>query len=374
MSLGFFSFIVNSILLILIDKNIFGSKIKIWVENVFNSSSRTRKTAICIYYFVFVYVLIFVVRYNMSTIYLDTVKVNVVINGVEADITGDILATAREVFGDATVFLGSARLAYLILAKNPALGAYSKIGISIVGGGGTGFTTYRIISRTSNYFGENRELVLNGNLKLGNVVVNTTGNYANIPQHPVLDFLFGMNKSVSVNNIGDKFTTRNYQGQTILESNSEINTNSGIIRALYESNPNWKNNFENHIPTDNPYKPWTINSPYESESGLISFLIDNLTDHLILAIISTYLLLMLLIIFICKLLLSKNIEFQRLSSIKIFKWPLGEQISKLLTWFISIWQQSSSFWIFFIIIILIISNGASLFSFYTMLIILKNTS
>src|SRR6516225_103331 len=122
MSLGFFSFIVNSILLILIDKNIFGSKIKIFVDNIFVS----RKTTIfiCIYYFVFVYILIFIVRDNMSTIYLETVKVNVVINGVEADISGDILATARVVFGDAAVFVGSARLAYLIIAKNPSLGAF----------------------------------------------------------------------------------------------------------------------------------------------------------------------------------------------------------------------------------------------------------
>jgi hypothetical protein len=40
---------------------------------------------------------------------------------------------------------------------------------------------------------------------------------------------------------------------------------------------------------------------------------------------------MLSIIFICKLILSSDIEFKRLSRIKIFKINLGEKIAKLLT-------------------------------------------
>ena len=148
-------------------------------------------------------------------------------------------------------------------------------------------------------------------------------------------------------------------------------------------NPNWKSQFRNYTPPEgpygavrwgNPYSPWTINSPYESESGLISFLIDNLTDHLYLAIISIYLLLMLLLIFICKFILSKDIEFKRISKIKIFKFNLGEKIAKLLTWYISIWQKSSYFWIFFIITTLIIFNGTFVISFYIMLDILKSIS
>lgn len=88
MSLGFFSFIVNLFLLILIKNNIFGSKIKKLVEDL----PKNKKNAIFIFiqYFVFVYMLIFVVRYNLTTIYLEPVRVNVVVNGVEAEITGDI--------------------------------------------------------------------------------------------------------------------------------------------------------------------------------------------------------------------------------------------------------------------------------------------
>ena len=185
MSLGFFSFMANLFLLILIKKNIFGSRIKNLVEDI--PKSKKKAIFIFILYFLFVYILIFLIKYNLTTIYLDTVKVNVVINGVEADITDDILATAREVFGDTAVFLGSARLAYLIIAKNAGLSSLSKIGI-VLGGGTGGYTSYQVIKRTSSYWGENTELVLNGNLRLNNVVVNTTGNYLNIPLHPVLNF------------------------------------------------------------------------------------------------------------------------------------------------------------------------------------------
>jgi hypothetical protein len=230
MSLGFFSFIVNSFLLILIKNNIFGSKIKILVEDI---PKNTKKAIfICIQYFIFVYILIFLVRYNITTIYLETVKVNVVVNGVEADITGDILATAKEVFGDAAVFLGSARLAYLIISKNAGLSTLGRIGI-VLGSGGGGYTTYQVIKRSSNYFGENTELVLKGNLKLNNVVISTTGNYKNIPEHPVLNFLFGMNAGVNYNNVEQSFTTTNYQGQTIFQGKG-----NGVINALNEQNPN----------------------------------------------------------------------------------------------------------------------------------------
>ena len=109
MSLGFFSFMANLFLLILIKKNIFGSRIKILVEDIPKSK------------------------------------------------------------------------------KNAGLSALSKIGI-VIGGGTGGYTSYQVIKRTSSYWGENTELVLNGNLRLNNVVVNTTGNYLNIPLHPVLNF------------------------------------------------------------------------------------------------------------------------------------------------------------------------------------------
>ena len=366
-SLGFFSFIVNSFLLILIEKKVFGSKIKNLVEEI----SKSKKNAIFIWinYFVFVYILIFIVKYNINIIYLDTVKVDVTINGVDASITGEFLAAAKEICGDTAVFLGSARLAYLIISKNSALSSFSKIGIVLASGGG-GLTSYRVIDRSLNYIGvERNEVVLNGNLKLDSVNVITSGNYK-IPDHPVLDLLFGMNKGFNYNNAHQQFKViTNNEGTTILKGTDT----TGIINALDNHNPNWKSQFYNNVPSGNSLNPF-ISSPYENEASLISFLIENLTDHFYLSIITIYLLLMLLLIFICKLILNSDIGFTKLSKIKIFKWNLGEKIAKLLTLFISIWTKSSSFWIFLIIIMLIIFNGVSLFSIFTMLKILKNIS
>ena len=164
---------------------------------------------------------------------MDTVKVNVVVNGVEADITGDILATAKEVFGDTAVFIGSARLAYLIIANNQALSTLSKISI-VLGSGGTGFTSYRVLDRGLNMWGvPKNELILNGNLSLGNVNVTTIGNY-NIPKHLVLSLLFGMNSGVNFNNVHQQFRFINNGGYTTLEG---VN-NAGVINTLYNHNPN----------------------------------------------------------------------------------------------------------------------------------------
>jgi hypothetical protein len=222
MSLGFLSFIANLFLLILIKNNIFGSKIK----NLFEDIPKKKINVIFFFiqYFLFVYFLFFLVRYNLTTIYLDTVRVNVTINGVEANITGDILDTAKEVFVDTAVFLGSARLAYLIISKNNRLNTLSKIGIvlSIASGG---FTSYHILKNNTTILGEKPELVLKDNLKLDNVVISTTGNY-NIPEHPILSLLFGMNAGVNYNNVKQSFTTINRNGKTILqgEGNGVINT------------------------------------------------------------------------------------------------------------------------------------------------------
>lgn len=147
-----------------------------------------------------------------------------------------VIFTAKEVFGDTAVFVGSARLAYLIIAKNSGLSALSKIGI-VRGGGSSGYTSYQVIKKSSTYLGDKTELVLNGNLKLNNVIVTTTLNN-NIPDHPVLNLLFGMNSGVNLNNVQESFRTIHSAGQTILESRSNLTQNSGVINALYAQNAN----------------------------------------------------------------------------------------------------------------------------------------
>ena len=44
---------------------------------------------------------------------------------------------------------------------------------------------------------------------------------------------------------------------------------------MYNHNYNWKSQFHNAVPSVNTYATWTINSPYENETNIIGFLIDN---------------------------------------------------------------------------------------------------
>src|SRR5579875_4125551 len=87
--LGFSAFIVNFFLLFLIKNNIFGDKIKYLVENMIN------KKYFFIKYFVVVFILISIVKYNIKIIYLDEVVVRAVVIGIEVDLTGDILSAFK---------------------------------------------------------------------------------------------------------------------------------------------------------------------------------------------------------------------------------------------------------------------------------------
>nr|UEX92945.1 hypothetical protein [Marasmiellus scandens] len=351
-SLGILSFIVNSILIFLIECKVFGSKIYSLLIEI----SKTKYNAFLFFinYFVFVYILILVLKYNINIIYLDEVSVNVTVNGVDANISGDILRLIKETFGDVVVFTTGSRLAYLIVSKNSGLGIGPKIGITLFSGAG-GVLSYRIVDRVSSRNSVSNPVILNGELRVENIHFQATGNYE-IEKHPVLSYLFGMNKSCSINNVDKTFTvSKNIDGISTLKEVSSSNS-KGVIESLSENNPDWASKFHN----------FKLNSPYEDETGIISLIIDNLSDHLSLTIISIYLLLMLLLIFICKLVLSNDLYLKRISNLKLFKGYVGSKISKFLIWYISIWQKSSSVWIFFIIIMLLMFNVVSLYSIIAM--------
>lgn len=358
LSIGFFSFIFNSLLLILIKQNFLGSKLKNILENI----SKSKKNAIVflINYFLFVYIFIFTVKYNMNTIYTDSVTYNLTLDNMDISITGDLLSIIKNVTADTTIFLGSARLATFILSKNTALHGLSKIGIMLATGGG-GLITYRVVDRTLANMGfEKATPVAQGvlNLKSSNELPEAN---SKLIEELSINSLFGSNSGVSNISIQPQLNILKQDG--ILQLNTE--ESSKIIKALDSSNPNWKSEFSNNF---------IINSPFENDSNLLNHLIDSLTDHLYLGVICFYLLFVLLIFLICKFLISPNIEFQRLSKIKIFNWPLGQYLSNFIIKIISIWQKSSSIWIFFIMLSLIVFNGVTIFSTYFLLKILKNIS
>ena len=168
-------------------KKVFG----FYFNNLVDYISKSKLNAIyfSINYFLFVYIIIFTVKYNINTIYLDTIDINLTINGIKTNITGDILTILKDTFGETAVFLVGARLAYLIIAKNPTLGYFPKIGIILTGGSGS-MLSYKIIDRnmTSPHFSK---IIVSNEIGFDSLKLSTTANY-DIPKHPVLDLLFGI--------------------------------------------------------------------------------------------------------------------------------------------------------------------------------------
>jgi hypothetical protein len=93
------------------------------------------------------------------------------------------------------------------------------------------------------------------------------------------------------------FTQSSNSDSILLQSNSH-QSNSKILSALDQQNPNWKDSF--------------INSPLEE--NLFPHIIDVLSNNLLLHFIILYLLIMLLIIFTCKFILKDNIEFTKIKN------------------------------------------------------------
>lgn len=181
-------------------------------------------------------------------------------------------------------------------------------------------------------------------------------------------FVFSLFLIVYLNNniisLGDKIsittTHENIKFEIkvdLIKTAFEGASNTGAY-LVGEETPDWKNNF---IFPDFP-----INSPLESNSSLIQFVLDALNNHLIINFITVYLLLMLLIIIICKFILNKDIKFNRLDN-----YPLGIYINKFLIKYISIWQKSGNVWIIFIIISLIFFNTVVTFSTYQLILLIK---
>lgn len=78
-----------------------------------------------------------------------------------------------------------------------------------------------------------------------------------------------------------------------------------------------------------------------------------------------YLLIMLLIIFTCKLIIDSDIQLN-----KIKEYPLGNIIHKILVLYISVWKSSANIWIYMIVSGLIIFTLVSTYSTYSILTIL----
>ena len=302
-----------------------------------------RITLISILYFILIIIINFYIQ--TSVIYLDgDVVLTTNIKNSEIILSGDMLNLNLDNFGSAGVFIAGAKIAASLVTKHP-IGIFSKVGI--IGGTGVGFTVgYKIVNKSIPNSFENMS---NISIETGPIEIKLEGikyasNVSNTEFKSLLDKYFGISKSISNLNYNENFNINT----NTLEIISNREQTSKVISELDKINPNWRDIF--------------INSPLESDNPIIKFILDSLTNSLILNFICIYLLIMLLIILIIKFILSSNINFDGLN-----KYPLGNYINRYLVKFISIWQKSNKFWIFFIIIVVIIFNLLSSFSIYQLI-------
>lgn len=351
-NLFIFSFIIHLILLNLIKLNIFGVKVKQTVIKLITS----KINIITLYYFIAILIIITLIKYNINIIYLEEVTVQTKFGKVDVTIKGDVIKYIFNNFGDVAVFTFGARLASVIISKH-SMAPLTKIGVSITSGASS-LATYNSISMALPENVYQKDSPLTATISLNDVNLTVKSNYE-LPDHPFLDVFLGTNPTLAFDK--SQFELKSFNGNTFLTSNLDL-AHSPILYSAPKERvmPDWNNSVIDLTPVANRF--FIAQSPLEKPETLISFLIEGLTYHFIINFTTIYLLITLTIIFICKFILRKNMEFKFLTKLSIFKWQIGVKINKLLNWYISMWQKSSNVWIFFILIVLIVTNTGSLYS------------
>lgn len=287
---------------------------------------------------------------NNNIVYLDEkeVIVTAIVDNGKFIFSGDALNFIFDNLGSAAVFSTGARIAAGLLAKHP-MHLLPKTGI--IGGVGSGFTiAFKIIN--NNLPKPNIEKV-NSIIETGQVTVKIEN--LQISDNKMTKSL--LEKYFKTNKINDSNFNLIKNNNNIIEINGNEAQTKSVIEELDYTIPTWKDNF--------------INSPIEtsdllSDESIKQFLIDSLTNNLILQFIILYLMIMVIIILTCKLIIEKNIQ---LTNIK--NYPLGNNIYYIFNKYISIWHSTGNFWIYVIIFSVIIFIIVLVYSNYQIISYLK---
>nr|YP_009710643.1 hypothetical protein [Amanita inopinata]QFZ98592.1 hypothetical protein [Amanita inopinata] len=334
------SFLLNGIILSIVKLGLLGNNLKDTLNLILEKKIHLITITS---FFLF---LSFSLYLNMNKIYLDNTDVTVktIINNSEIIITGDAINTIFSNIGAAGVFSAGTRLAAALLAKHP-IHLIPKIGI--IGGIGAGFTlTYKIIAGLTPINSKGQAIIKTGPIEIKVEKLNFYENNDNL-NRSLLDKYFKFSEcpeiTVQIEKLGSTETVQ-------IEGDTEVS--SKVINEIEKINPNWKDSF--------------INSPLENGEVLNQYLIENLTNNLLLHLIMLYLIIMLIIIITCKFILNDNNQFSKIKNL-----PLGNFISKILTKSISVWQISSNIWIYLILFSLSIFTIITTYSIYNMLVFLQ---
>lgn len=343
-----FSFILNFILFYLVTVKLFGIYLKERFTTNFNENSH--------FFFIIPFIVSFFIINNLSSnsiLLEDTVRAIVETGNGEIEFSGEFIKLLFTHLGSAAVFSTSARIAAGLVAKyHGQLGLLPQSGIICAAGAGFTATYNAVVTSVPT---ATTGAVLNTRFKIQLVLKDqnsTTANTLNSSHGKgLINQWLGVDGSSKINK-EFSCTVNNAQGsqETIITvKNAE---NSRVVEELNRTVPDWYNQF--------------INSPLEKGDLLNSPFLQSISDlihtNLFLHFIILYLLIMLVIIYSCKVLLENNIHFNN-----ILNYPLGKYIHKILNFYINIWKKNASFWIYFILFSLIIFNCGIVISLYKIL-------
>lgn len=293
-----FSIILNISALTLITGGLMGQLLKDKLSNLL-------ETKIYLFYTVPFFISLFILMcLNNSVICLDNkggadVVVTAVVDNGRFVFSGDTFNLIFNNLGSAAVFSAGARVAAGLVVKYP-MHLLPKTGI--IGGVAASFTL--AFKAISNIFPTPTLTSGNSSIETGQIIVRLEGltidkPNSNIAKHiSILDKYFGgrsqinkiNNSNLNIKEINNKLDINANQPVGPVEKEQTTN----VIEELNKSIPNWKDGF--------------INSPIENgdlDNSIKLFLIETLTNHLILQFIILYLMIMLIIIFTYKLIIEK---------------------------------------------------------------------
>jgi len=305
----------------------------------------------------FVSLLIFIIL-NYNIIYLDNkdVIVTAIIDKAEVELTGQFFNQVLENVGTAAVFATGARIAAVLVAKQP-IGLLPKLGV--IGSTGSGFSiSYKMINNNIPSTNSANMSIPTGHLKFKVELSSLKNELTNDKLNSVLNKLLRMLRLFGNSNSLKDLKNNGYSlinTEKYIEVKGTLNQTSKILDEVEKLEPNWDNNLIN----SSLEKGDLLNIPFKDE------IIHNLSLNLTLHYVMIYLMFMLFVIITSKVIIDNNIQFDNIKS-----YPLGKYIHYFLIKYITMWGKRANLWIYLILFSLFFFTCVSTYSISLILSVL----
>lgn len=286
-----------------------------------------------------------------------------VIDNQNVAIKGELVKDLIDNFATFLSFVAGARISAVLLAKEN-IGFIPKIGKVTIGGTGLA-VVYKVFTNVwPNTISRNGNIIVTGPTHIEAKIEGKLTDFIDLAREL---------KQTKYGIMSNDFNS-GFNPNKLIQVNPYFLENKNPLTMKYLLDPmEWKGTLSVTSEVKKINVDWSKPSPlYNAEiksklnSFILSplenenFILEVLTDSLILEIIKIYFLIMLLILLVCKTVI-KSDSFQ-LDFLN--KYVLAQYFNLFLVKYINIWRKSSHFWIFFDLILLLIFSLTSFFALY----------